>query len=391
MKKIAVFTGTRAEYGLLYWIIKGLHESSRVELQLYVGGMHLSPEFGKTIQQIEKDGFPITERLEFLLSSDTAVGVAKSMGLALISAADSIERSKPDLLVILGDRFESMAICQAAMVAQIPIAHIHGGESTEGLIDEAVRHSITKMAHLHFTATETYRQRVIQLGEQPENVFNFGAPGIDSVRSFTLLAKKDLSDAIEFDVSGCPYMVVTYHPVTLDKNGAVDALKNVLRAIEKFPDYKFIITYPNADTHGRALIVYLDQFKNEHPDRVLLVQSLGQFRYLSALKHCDLVIGNSSSGLIEAPTFSIPTVNIGNRQQGRISGETVIHCEENEESIQCALRLALSKEFKERCLKSKNPYGEGDCSRRIIDVLLDHSLVNLIHKKFHDIQSGDCL
>ncbi|MCL1139597.1 UDP-N-acetylglucosamine 2-epimerase [Shewanella pneumatophori] len=386
MKKIAVFTGTRAEYGLLYWVIKGLAESKEAELQLYVGGMHLSPEFGKTVQQIENDGFPIAERLEFLLSSDTAVGITKSMGLALISAADSFERTKPDLLVVLGDRFESMAICQAAMVAQIPIAHIHGGETTEGLIDEAVRHSITKMSHLHFTATEEYRHRVIQLGEQPSNVFNFGAPGIDSIKTLNLLSREELSISIDFDVINNPYMVVTYHPVTLSSDGAVEDLKQLLIALREYPDYKFLITYPNADTHGRALIPLLEEFERELQGRVLLIQSLGQLRYLSALKHCDLVIGNSSSGLIEVPTFKVPTINIGNRQKGRLTGDTVINCDGDKDSIQGAIAEALSVSFREKCLRSKNPYGEGDSSRKILNTILTANLDGLVFKSFFDIK-----
>ncbi|AQS38860.1 UDP-N-acetyl-D-glucosamine 2-epimerase, UDP-hydrolysing [Shewanella psychrophila] len=386
MKRIAVFTGTRAEYGLLYWVIKGLNESIEAELQLLVGGMHLSPEFGKTIHQIEKDGFPIAEKMEFLLSSDTPVGISKSMGLALICAADTLERTKPDLLVVLGDRFESMAVCQAAMVAQIPIAHIHGGEITEGLIDEAVRHSMTKMSHLHFTTTEDYRQRVIQLGELPERVYNFGAPGIDSIKSLSLLELDELSKSIKFDLTLQPYMVVTYHPVTLSKDGAVDDLKRLLSALRNYPNHNFVITYPNADTHGRALITILDEFKSEIPERVLLVQSLGQLRYLSVLKHCDLVIGNSSSGLIEAPTFNIPTINIGERQKGRIAGETVISCNGDKISILGALQLAQSEEFRQKCKLAKNPYGNGSSSERILDVILNHPTSGLVYKKFYDIK-----
>lgn len=386
MKKIAVFTGTRAEYGLLYWIIKGLYESSRAELQLYVGGMHLSPEFGKTIEQIEADGFPVTEKLEFLLSSDTPVGIAKSMGLAMIGAADSLERTKPDLLVVLGDRFESMAICQAAMVAQIPIAHIHGGETTEGLIDEAVRHSITKMSHLHFAATEEYRQRIVQLGENPSNVFNVGAPGIDSIKSLNLLSREELTASINFDVTDCPYMVVTYHPVTLSRDGAVEDLKQLLIALRQYPEHKFLITYPNADTHGRALIPLLEAFSNEMAGKVLLIQSLGQLRYLSALKHCDLVIGNSSSGLIEVPTFKVPTINIGNRQKGRLAGDTVISCEGDGSSILSAIDQALSYSFKEKCLNSSNPYGEGDSSEKILSTILNANLDGLVFKSFFDIK-----
>jgi UDP-hydrolysing UDP-N-acetyl-D-glucosamine 2-epimerase len=384
MRKIAVFTGTRAEYGLLYWIIKGIHESAVAALQLYVGGMHLSPEFGKTVGQIEKDNIPIEAKLEFLLSSDSPVGVAKSMGLALISAADVLERCKPDLLVVLGDRCEAMAMCQAAMVARIPIAHIHGGETTEGVVDEAVRHAITKMAHLHFTATEQYRKRVIQLGEHPDRVYNYGAPGIDSIKSLPLLSRAALADTLQFDIENDPYMLITYHPVTLENNGAANALAELLEALDEYPHHKFIITYPNADTFGRNLITCLQNFKKKYPGRVLLSRSLGQLRYLSALKHCELVIGNSSSGLIEAPTLHVPTINIGNRQKGRIAGESVVHCPGDKESILSALKLAHSKDFRKLCLLSRNPYGEGNSSERILSVLFERELEGLVCKTFYD-------
>ncbi len=384
-KKVAVFTGTRAEYGLLYWIIKGLSESTKADLQLFAGGMHLSPEFGKTINQIKYDGFEVTEQLEFLLSSDSPVGIAKSMGLAMISAADALQRTRPDMLVVLGDRYEALAVCQAAMVAQIPIAHIHGGETTEGLIDEAVRHSITKMSHLHFTATEVYRKRVIQLGEMPETVYNYGAPGIDNIKRLKLLERSKLSEAIEFDVLTTPFMVVTYHPVTLNEDGAIDDFKNLLLTLEKYENFKFIITYPNADTFGRALIDLLETFKERHPENVLLTKSLGQLRYLSVLKHSELAIGNSSSGLIEAPSFKIPTVNIGERQRGRVTGETVINCDGSSDSIEKAINKALSSQFKKVCERSKNPYGDGDSSQKILDTILNAELDNLVYKKFYDL------
>jgi UDP-N-acetylglucosamine 2-epimerase (non-hydrolysing)/GDP/UDP-N,N'-diacetylbacillosamine 2-epimerase (hydrolysing) len=385
MRKIAVFTGTRAEYGLLYWVLKGLEESLESELQLFVGGMHLSPEFGYTIDQIVKDGFKITEKLEFLLSSDSAVGVSKSMGLALISASEVLERNKPDLVVLLGDRFESMALAQAAMLACIPVAHIHGGETTEGLIDEAIRHSISKMSHIHFTATEDYRKRVIQLGEHPNSVFNYGAPGIDSIVKLPLLERIKLSDSIDFDISS-PYFMVTYHPVTLDKSGGLESLINLNAVLDLYPDHKCIITYPNADTHGRKLIEVLDTYKNKYPDRVLLVQSLGQLKYLSLLKYCSAVIGNSSSGLIEAPTFNIPTVNIGNRQKGRITGETVIQCGESFEEIKQAVNKALTSEFITNCKRVNNPYGEGDSSKKIVSTMLTFPLENIVEKSFYDLK-----
>lgn len=388
MRKIAVFTGTRAEYGLLYWIIKELFESESAELQLYVGGMHLSPDFGYTVNDIIKDGFPITEKLEMLLSSDTAVGISKSMGLATISAAEALDRHKPDLLVVLGDRFESFAVAQAAMIACVPIAHIHGGESTEGLIDEAIRHSLSKMSHLHFVATEDYRNRVIQLGEQPECVFNYGAPGIDSLVRLNLAQRGELDELIDFDLGQGGFFLITYHPVTLAADGAVTALVNLLEALESHRDKKLIITYPNADTHGRALIDVLDQYQSRYPQRVFLTRSLGQFRYLSLMQHASAVIGNSSSGLIETPTFQVPTINIGNRQKGRISGETVINCGESKTEIERAIAQSLSEEFLQVCQSAKNPYGDGSASQHIVKQLLSHELKGLVNKSFYDIRDN---
>lgn len=386
MRKIAVFTGTRAEYGLLYWILKGLQESQKTELQLFVGGMHLSRDFGNTVNKIESDGFVITERLEFLLSSDSPVGISKSIGLAIMAASEAIERQKPDLLVVLGDRFEALAIAQAALVSCVPIAHIHGGETTEGLIDEAVRHSITKMSHLHFASVEEYRQRIIQLGENPNCVFNFGAPGIDSIVQLELLDKQELSKQIEFDIDS-PYFMITHHPVTLDKDGAYESLKNLLTVLDEYEEHKLVITYPNADTHGRLLIEILDEYQHKHSDRVLLVKSLGQLRYLSLLKYCDAVIGNSSSGLIEAPTFNIPTVNIGIRQKGRLAGPSVLNADENKESIRGAILIAVSKEFREQISECINPYGSGDSSRKIVDTITSFPLQGIIYKSFYDLET----
>ncbi len=384
MRKIAVFTGTRAEYGLLYWIIKGIHESDTCELQLYVGGTHLSPKFGSTVEEIEKDGFPIKERLDFLIPSDTSIGIAKSMGSALIKATENFHKNSPDLLIILGDRFEAMAICQAAMLEGLPIAHIHGGEITEGLIDEAIRHSITKMSHLHFTSTEEYRRRVIQLGEDPKNVFNVGAPGIDNIKSLNLIDKESLSKELNFDLSD-PFFLITYHPVTLENDGALEALDNLLKVMGTYSDYKFVLTYPNADTHGRPLIELLKEFRDKHSDKVMLTKSLGQLKYISLLKYCEAVVGNSSSGLIEAPSFKKPTVNIGNRQGGRIFGDTVINCNEDQESIRLALEKALSPKFKDVCRKANNPYGNGGSSNKILDTIKSIPLNNIVFKKFYNL------
>jgi len=387
VRKVAIFTGTRAEYGLLYWIIKAIHESDVAELQLIVGGMHLSPEFGYTINQIKGDGFPVSAEIEFLLSSDSPVGVAKSMGLAVISAAEAIDRLKPDLLVLLGDRFEAMAIAQSAMLACIPIAHIHGGETTQGLIDEAIRHSLTKMSHIHFTSTEPYKKRVIQMGEDPSKVFNVGAPGIDNILGLGLMSKDVLSESLGFDL-GEEFFLVTYHPVTLEENGAIQALENLLSALDDYAEYRLVITFPNADTHGRQLVDVLERYGEKNSSRVYLARSLGQLRYLSVMKHCSAVVGNSSSGLIEAPSFKVPVVNIGNRQKGRIAGDNVICCEESRESIDLALKKAISDDFFEVCKQSVSPYGVGGASKKIVDILLNFSLKNLIFKSFFDLEGG---
>ena len=387
MRKIAVFTGTRAEYGLLYWIIKGLHLEKNVDLQLYVGGMHLSREFGFTVEKIEADGFDITARLDFLLSSDSSEAIAKSMALALVSASEAFNRHSPDLLVLLGDRFEAMAVAQAAMILRVPIAHIHGGEATEGLVDEAVRHSISKMAQLHFTATESYRKRVIQLGEHPSRVFNFGAPGIDSIQRLKLLSRKGLSAFLSFELNK-PYFVLTFHPVTLMKGGDSSALVNLISALNDYQDYKILASYPNADADNGEIISILHDFYQTNKDRVLLFRSLGQLGYLSALKHCDAVLGNSSSGLIEAPSFGIPTLNIGDRQKGRLAGPSVVNCGSTETSIKEGLRKTLSSEFTVHCARQKNPYGTGNASEKIVSKVVSFPLDGLVKKRFYDLSES---
>ena len=386
MRTIAVFTGTRAEYGLLSNIIKGLDESLDAELVLMVGGMHLSPEFGRTVTEIESDGIRVSARLEFLLSSETPVGISKSMGLAIISAAEFFDRQRPDILVLLGDRFEALAVAQAAMLTRVPIAHIHGGEITEGLIDEAIRHSITKMSHLHFAATDTYASRIRQLGEDPERIFNFGAPGIDNVKNLKLLSRKALSDSINFSL-GKKFMVITHHPVTLSSNAGVEGLANLLTVLDEYPEYQLIISYPNADASNRALIELLEKYYLKDKERTFLTRSLGLIRYLSAVKLCKLVLGNSSSGLIEAPSLGVPTVNIGDRQKGRMHGDSVLSCDDSSASIRKTIEHALSDSFRQMVKKSKNPYGDGQASEKILDVLINFPLDNIIFKRFHDIES----
>lgn len=382
MRKIAIVTGTRAEYGLLYWIIKGIHEDNELELQLIVTGMHLSPEFGLTVKEIEKDGFPIAERVEMLLSSDTETAVATSMGLGMIGFAKAYEHLRPDILVVLGDRFEILSAVASAVPFRIPVAHIHGGESTEGSMDELFRHAITKMSHIHFTATHVYSERIIQMGESTRNVYCFGAPGIDNISKLNLLDKNKLS--IELGLPGeRPWGVVTFHPSTLEKDQADSQMNEILKAIKMFYDIFWIFTMPNADVESTVIIRKIRDFVQKHSDRSVLFSSVGQLRYLSLLKHAALMVGNSSSGIIEAPSFALPVVNIGDRQRGRVRASNVIDvhvCEESE--IVAAIGRALSEEFKSILKGLKNPYGTGNASEKIVGVLKNHSLLNSIKKTF---------
>ncbi len=295
--------------------LKDIQSDPDLTLQLLVSGMHLSPEFGETYKQIEKDGFSIDEKIEILLSSDSAVGTAKSMGLGVLGFADALSRLAPDVLVILGDRFEALAAAQTAMILRIPIVHLHGGEITEGAYDDAIRHAITKLSYLHGTSTEEYRQRVIQLGESPERVKNIGAIGLDHLKRASFMDTQELSESLNFSIDK-PYFLVTYHPVTLGEEAPEESFQALLDALDTFPDHQVILTYPNADDGGRRIIPMLEEYARSNPERVLAIPSLGQVRYLSAVKHAAAVIGNSSSGIIEVPAFDVPTVNIGSRQKG---------------------------------------------------------------------------
>lgn len=382
--KICVVTGTRAEYGLLYWTMKAIQNNLNLELCVCVTGMHLSPEFGETYKQIELDGFQIDGKIEMLVSSDTSVGITKSIGLGLIGFADFFNRTKPDWILVLGDRFEIFAAVTAAMIARIPVAHCHGGEATEGLIDEAIRHSITKMSHLHFTSTIEYRNRVIQLGEQPDNVFHVGALGIENINRLNLLNKEDFESSIDFKLSNLNFLV-TFHPVTLDNASAEHQFVELLQALSIFNEAKIIFTKPNADHDGRVIIKLIDEFVSKNHNNTISFITLGQIRYLSAIRHCQLVIGNSSSGLIEVPSFKKPTVNIGDRQQGRIESKSVISCMPEKESIIRAINLALSEDFQNQLPDIKNPYGEGNSSIKILDAILSKSVHNILKKKFYNI------
>lgn len=381
-RRIAVFTGTRAEYGLLYWLLKDLQSHPDLELQLIVGAMHLSPEFGDTWRQIEQDGFRIDARVEMLLSSDSRVGMAKSLGLGTLGLADALDRLRPDLLVLLGDRFEALAAAQTAVVLGIPVAHLHGGEITEGACDDAFRHAITKMANLHFVATEIYRRRVIQMGEAPDSVFNVGALGLDHLCRTPRMSLADLSDSLGFALRA-PFLIATYHPATQSEEDPAATFDAMLAALDRFPEYQLILTYPNADSGGRALIPRLEERARHQPDRVLAIPSLGFRRYLSALAHASAVVGNSSSGIIEVPAFGIPTVDIGSRQRGRTAAESVLHCETDKASITAALRHALAPAFAAACRSVRNPYGQGNAAADIIRIIATRT--GPFRKQFHDI------
>lgn len=397
-KKICVVTATRAEYGLLKNIILKLQEIPEYTVNVAATGMHLSPEFGLTYREIEADGIQIDKKIDILLSADTPSAISKTMGLAMIQFADYFEASKPDLLVVLGDRYETLAVCCAAMNQRIPIAHLHGGETTQGAVDEAIRHAITKLSFLHFTSTESYRNRVIQLGEAPERVFCVGAMGIENIINSPLLTREELRESLAkeqpgFELDG-DYAVVTFHPVTLENGSEREQAEELFDAIRQTENCKFIITKANADAGGRVINAMLDDFlvkgEKEQPGKVFLTKSLGMMRYLSALKYSTMVIGNSSSGLMEAPSFGIPTVNIGNRQKGRIQGETILNCEPVCEDILRTMEMARTKEWQERCKKAKNPYGDGHTSERIVTIIqewLEKDKIQLM-KEFYDIEEN---
>lgn len=383
MKKICVFTGTRAEYGLLTPLIRAIESEPDFQLALLVSGTHLSPDFGLTYKQIEADGFLIDEKVEMLLSSDTPVGTAKSTGLGILGYADALQRLACDFVVILGDRFEAFALATTAYLLKIPIIHLHGGEITEGATDEALRHAISKMAYLHFTSTEIYRQRVIQLGEAPDRVFNVGAIGLDSIKGLPLLSLEALTKTLDFPLAS-PYILVTFHPVTLEAQTSREMFDELLEALDEFPDVQVLFTLPNADADGRVIIDHIRQYVQKNIKRAHASVSLGQIRYLSAMKHSSAVVGNSSSGIIEAPSFGIPTVNIGDRQKGRILTPSILCCENTKLAIVDSLSTALSAEMQTLSRSVQSPYGEGTTTQEIMQVLRKVSDVNL-KKAFYDL------
>lgn len=382
IKRIAVLTATRAEYSLLKPVYTALNNEKGLSTELLITGAHLSREFGHTIDEIIRDNVNPKVRIPIVLSDDTPSGVSKSMGLAIIGFADYFAESNPDMLIVLGDRYETLAVCCAALNARIPIAHIHGGETTEGAIDEAYRHAITKMSTLHFTSTEPYRKRVIQLGESPDKVFTVGALGVENALNVRKLSRETLQKELSINLSRT-YAVVTFHPVTQEENTAETQCKHLLAALDEHNEMGFIITRANADAGGRSINALLDEYASTR-DNVVLVSSLGEIRYLSALTYASMVIGNSSSGIIEAPSFQIPTVNIGDRQKGRIKSNSVIDCQPTKESISAAIHEALQA----RSHSYENPYFRPHTTKRIVEKVLD-ALKNgteQLKKKFYDIE-----
>ena len=385
MKKIVILTATRAEYGLLKPLMIKFLADKYYDTRIAVTGMHLSPEFGLTVREIENDGLPIDKKIEIVLSSDTPVALSKSMGLAMISFAEYFAELQPDALIVLGDRYETLAVCSTAMNARIPIFHLHGGEATEGLIDEAIRHSITKMSYLHFTSTEPYRYRVIQMGEHPDRVFNVGAIGVENALHLDKMSVSELEESLGLKL-GSIYVVGTFHPVTLEDGQAEIQARNLLAAISHYPDMTYLFTKANSDTNGRIINLLLEEYSQKHSN-FHVVSSLGMKRYLSAIQHAKFVIGNSSSGLVEVPSFQVPTINIGDRQRGRICGRTVINCDPNEASIISAIDKAMSDDFQESIRNAINPYGDGDTSGKIINIVKDFFEQDKIDlkKKFYDL------
>ncbi|HSV68517.1 MAG TPA: UDP-N-acetylglucosamine 2-epimerase [Methylibium sp.] len=382
-RKVCVVTGTRAEFGLLRWLMQDLRDMPALTLQVIATGAHLSPEFGLTYREIEDAGFAIDQKVEMLLSGDTPTAVTKSMGLGLIGCADAYARLAPDLVVVLGDRYEAFAAAAAALIAGLPIAHLHGGETTEGAFDEALRHSITKMSQLHFVAAEPYRQRVIQLGEDPARVFLVGGLGIDAIRRVPLLDRAALEASLGFGL-GPRNLLVTFHPVTLEGRSGAGHLRELLDALDGLADTRLIFTLPNADTGGRELIRMVEDYVAGRP-HARAYASLGQQRYLSCMRQVDGVVGNSSSGLAEAPSLGVGTVNIGDRQKGRLRASSVIDCEPDRASIRRAIDTLYSPAFRQTLATTVNPYGDGGASARIAKRLAEQPLEGLLKKSFHDL------
>jgi GDP/UDP-N,N'-diacetylbacillosamine 2-epimerase (hydrolysing) len=382
-RKICVITGSRAEYGLLRWVMQEIKESENLELQLVACGMHLSEAFGSTLSEIENDGFKVNCKVD-ILDSDSSLGVTSAMSRGLVGFAEAFESLKPDVIVVLGDRFEIFSAVTAALITKIPVAHIHGGEITIGAFDDALRHCITKMSHLHFVATQEYKNRVIQLGENPKTVFVVGGLGIENINKLTLLSKPELEKALNLKFEN-KSLLVTFHPVTLDEITPLEQINELLAALDVLKDTTLIFTAPNADPGGSIVRQQIDKFVNKKSNAHFFA-SLGQLKYLSCLTHVDGVVGNSSSGILEAPSLKKGTINIGNRQKGRTQSNSIINCLPNKESILDALETLFADEFQKSLSSTVNPYGAGNSSKEVVEVLGSISLEGIIKKEFYDIE-----
>ena len=384
MRKICVVTSTRAEYGLLYWLFKEIKADSELKLQLIVTGMHLSPEFGLTYKEIEKE-FKIDKKIEILSGSHTSLDICAEMARVYEKFASALAELKPDILVLLGDRYEIFGVAGVASIMQIPIAHIHGGETTQGAFDEAFRHSITKMSHIHFAATNEYANRIIQLGEEPSRVFNIGGTSIENIKKLNLLNKDEFEKSIKFKLAK-KNILITFHPATLENSGAREQFNELLNALDELEETNFIFTKANSDTDGDVINKMIDEYVRQNPQKAAAFVSLGQLRYLSAIKFVDIVLGNSSSGLLEVPSFKKATINIGDRQKGRARASSVIDVRPVKEEILAAIKRAYSKEFEQTLKDTINPYDGGNPSKKMVKILKEIKLDGILKKKFYDVK-----
>lgn len=382
-KKICVVTGTRAEYGALKNVIKTIKEDVELELQIIATGTHLSPEYGLTYKEIENDGFKINEKVEIVMSSDTTIGIAKAMGLANISFSEVLDRLNPDCIIVMGDRYEILSISQVALIMQIPVVHISGGEITEGAIDDSIRHAITKLSTIHFPANEEYRKRIIQLGEQPNRVFNVGDPSVENINQLDFIEKRELEEFFDWELND--FFLITFHPVTLEPKKAKQQIIELFKALDHFKNYKLIFTKSNGDSEGRVINELIDQYISMNEERAKSYFSLGYERYLSTMKYAKAVIGNSSSGIIEAPILKIPTIDIGNRQKGRLKAKSIIECECNEIKITEAINRCINLNFKDQFENMELYYQGKNTAIKIVKTLKNFDFENEHFKVFYDI------
>ena len=385
MRNICVITGTRAEYGLLSGLMRLIDQSPLTRLQIITTNMHLSAQYGNTYQEIEKDGFHIDERVPILVESETGENATvNAMARAMKGYGEAFDRLHPDLILILGDRYEMLAAASTALIKRIPVAHISGGALSYGACDDAIRHSITKMSHLHFTEAEEYRKRVIQLGERPERAFHVGALGVENIKRVPLMRKEDVERDLQFEV-GDNTLLITYHPVTLSDSNPLDDIQALFYALDEHPELRVIFTMPNSDNGGQVIAEAIEQYALQNSDRVRAYKSLGMRRYLSVMKYCAAVVGNSSSGIVEAPSFHIPTLNIGSRQDGRLAAKSVYNCETSKEAISAGLTHILSQEFRTQAAKAMNPYEKEGTAQAIFDAISCYPLEGIIKKEFYNL------